>query len=155
MADEVPGTLDPDEETVWRSLRVLTTLGLPALERTFKEYGLVQIEYGLLASLVESPQGVRLTDLAEAMNVSQSRLSHRMGKLLRRGLVEVRSCPGDGRVTIAVATDEGLALVEEITPRHARDLRSMIFDRLTEAQVGALAEALHEVAAGLCPRNGR
>jgi hypothetical protein len=48
---------------------------------TFRAHGLVHVEYGLLAGLSEQPDGLRLCDLARVMNVSPSRLSHRMRKL--------------------------------------------------------------------------
>ncbi|MCW2889903.1 MAG: hypothetical protein QOE54_32 [Streptosporangiaceae bacterium] len=146
--------LDDTEQQAWRSLLVLTYIGLPELERTFRAHGLVQVEYGLLVQLSEHPEGLRLCDLAESMNVSQSRLSHRMNKLLDRGVVEVRPSPEDGRVSIAYITRKGIELVEQVAPGHASDVRRLIFDHLKPAQVAALADALAAVAAGLRPGGG-
>ena len=143
--------LDDTEQRAWRSLLVLTLVGLPELERTFRAHGLVQVEYGLLVQLSERPEGLRLCDLAERMNVSQSRLSHRMNKLLDRGIVEVRPSPGDGRVSIAYITPKGLELVERVAPEHVSDVRRLIFDHLEPAQVATLADALGAVAQGLRP----
>jgi DNA-binding MarR family transcriptional regulator len=149
-----PEWLNDTEQQAWRSLLVLTYIGLPELERTFRAHGLVQVEYGTLVQLSEHPEGLRLCDLAENMNVSQSRLSHRMNKLLDRGVVEVRPSPEDGRVSIAYITRKGVELVEQIAPDHVADVRRLIFDRLEPAQVAALADALGAVAQGLRPSGG-
>jgi DNA-binding MarR family transcriptional regulator len=144
-----PRWLNETERRAWMSLMALVIVGLPDLERRFRGYGLVQVEYGLLAGLSEEPDGLRLCDLAAALNVSPSRLSHRMRKLVDRGYVQVRGCDEDGRVSIAVITDQGRRLIEEIAPAHVDDVRRMIFDRLDGAQTAALADALSTVAEGL------
>jgi DNA-binding MarR family transcriptional regulator len=121
------------------------------MERTFKAFGLVQVEYGLLATLSDKPEGMRLCDLAEILNVSQSRLSHRMNKLRDRGLVEVRGSAEDGRVSMAYLTAKGRELIEEIAPLHVKDVRRLIFDHLSDEQVAALADALGAVRDALVP----
>jgi DNA-binding MarR family transcriptional regulator len=151
-----PRWLDDTERRAWLSLMALVVVGLPDLERTFRAHGLVQVEYGLLAGLSEQPDGLRLCDLAGVMNVSPSRLSHRMRKLVERGYVQVRGSDDDGRVSIAVITDAGRRLVEEVAPQHVADVRRLLFDRLDEAQTAALADALSVVAEhlGACQRAG-
>jgi DNA-binding MarR family transcriptional regulator len=146
---EEPRWLNETERRAWLSLMELVIVGLPDLERTFRIHGLVHVEYGLLAGLSEQPDGLRLCDLARVMNVSASRLSHRMRKLVERGYVQVRGSDDDGRVSIAVITDAGRRLVEEIAPQHVRDVRRLLFDRLDESQTAALADALSAVAAHL------
>ena len=88
MADQE--WLTETEQRAWQGILIIDLLAFPEMERTFKAFGLVQVEYGLLARLSDKPEGMRLCDLAEILNVSQSRLSHRMNKLRERGLVEVR-----------------------------------------------------------------
>jgi DNA-binding MarR family transcriptional regulator len=151
-----PRWLDDTERRAWLSLMALVIVGLPDLERTFRAHGLVQVEYGLLAGLSEQPDGLRLCDLAGVMNVSPSRLSHRMRKLVERGYVQVRGSDDDGRVSIAVITDAGRRLVEEVAPQHVADVRRLLFDRLDEAQTAALADALSVIAKhlGACQRAG-
>jgi DNA-binding MarR family transcriptional regulator len=140
-----PHWLDETERRAWLSLMTLVIVGLPDIERTFRAHGLVQVEYGLLAALSEQPAGLRLCDLAQAMNVSPSRLSHRMRKLVDRGYVQVRGSDDDGRVSIAVITDAGRRLVEEVAPQHVADVRRLLFDRLDSDQTAALADALSAV----------
>jgi len=145
MTDE-PRWLDDTERRAWLSLLAVVFVGIPELERRFRPYGLVHVEYGLLAALSEIAEGMRLSDLAATMNMSPSRLSHRLRKLLELGYIEVAGSGCDGRVSIARVTDAGRAFVAEVAPDHVGDVRRVIFDHLTPAQVSALADALGTVA---------
>ncbi|WP_433084054.1 MarR family winged helix-turn-helix transcriptional regulator [Dactylosporangium sp. CA-052675] len=153
MTDE-PRWLDDTERQAWMSLLAVVLVGFPELERTFRPHGLVHVEYGLLAALGGACDGLRLSDLAGQMNMSASRLSHRMRKLVDLGYVEVSGDACDGRVSIARVTDAGREFVERVAPAHVADVRRLIFDHLDEAQTRALADALGAVAAKLgdtCP----
>ncbi len=144
-----PGALTEPEERAWRGLMTVVALGLPQIERTFREHGLVHIEYLLLQSLAQTPDGLRLSDLAGCARSSQSRLSHRMRKLIDLGYVAQLPCGTDGRVTIAQITDEGRAMLDTLCPAHLRDVRRVLFDHLDESQLAALAGALEAVAVKL------
>ena len=146
--------LDDTERRAWMSLLAVVLVGFPDLERTFRPHGLVHVEYGLLAALSDAGDGLRLSDLAGQMNMSPSRLSHRMRKLVELGYVDVSPDTCDGRVSIARVTDAGRAFAEQVAPAHGADVRRLIFDHLDEAQTAALADALEAVAGTLgdsCP----
>ena len=153
MTDE-PRWLDDTEQRAWMSLLALVLVGFPELERTFRPHGLVHVEYGLLAALSGTDDGLRLSDLAGQMNMSASRLSHRMRKLVDLGYVEIGGDAGDGRVSIARVTDAGREFAARVAPAHLADVRRLIFDHLDPAQTEALADALGAVADKLgdtCP----
>ena len=156
MTDEEPQWLDATERRAWMSLVVVMLVAMPDLERTFRPYGIVHVEYGLLARLSEiDDQGMRLSDLAATMNMSPSRLSHRMRKLVDRGYIELTGSNADGRVSIAHITDKGREFVAEVAPVHLRDVRRLFFDDLSVEQTKALADALGTVAeAALAKRPG-
>ena len=153
MPADVPEWLDETERSAWLSLLAVLLVGMPELERTFRRHGLVHIEYGMLARLSDAGGGMRLSDLAASANMSPSRLSHRLRKLVDLRYVEISACESDGRVSIARITDAGRAFAAEIAPLHVRDVRRLIFDKLSREQVVALADALGRVAEGLgeCP----
>lgn len=132
--------LTDDEQRAWRGLLAVVLVGMPQVERTFREHGLVHIEYGLLVGLAGGPR--RLTDLAAVLNMSPSRLSHRLSKLVDRGYVRLAASPDDRRVTIAEITDAGHTVMSRIAPEHLGEIRRVVFDHLDAAQTAALAEAL-------------
>ncbi|GAA0720979.1 hypothetical protein GCM10010199_27060 [Dactylosporangium roseum] len=146
--------LDDTEQRAWLSLLAIVLVGFPELERTFRPHGLVHVEYGLLAALSHADDGLRLSDLAGKMNMTASRLSHRMRKLVDLGYVEVTGDACDGRVTIARITEAGRRFADEVAPAHLADVRRLIFDHLDRAQTAALADALGTIAGKLgetCP----
>lgn len=130
------------EQRAWFGVMTLVALGLPQIERTIREHGLVYIEYLLLAELAGAPAGRRMSELAGCVQSSASRLSHRVRKLVELGYVAQRPSPADRRVTIAEITERGRRVVDEITPGHLRDLRRLVFDGLRPEQVAALADAM-------------
>src|SRR5258705_1724471 len=144
--NEEPRWLDETERRAWMSLLAIVLVGLPELERTFRPHGLVHVEYGLLAALSDQADGLRLSDLANQMNMSPSRLSHRMRKLVELGYVEISGSSCDGRVSIARVTDESRDFSASVSPAHVADVRRLIFDHLDPKQVDALADALGAVA---------
>jgi len=153
MTDEARW-LDDTERRAWMSLLAVVLVGFPELERTFRPHGLVHVEYGLLAALSDAGEGLRLSDLAGVMNMSPSRLSHRMRKLVDLGYVEISGDACDGRVSIARVTDAGREFAASVAPAHVADVRRLIFDHLDPAQTEALADALGAIAGKLgesCP----
>lgn len=145
-----PRWLNDTQETAWRALCVVVS-ELPQLERLFRDHDLLMIQYGILSTLSDTPQGeMRLHDLANLSNCSQSRLTHRMRRLIEHGDVATRDDPDDRRVTLASLTPAGRERVEALAPQHADDVQRLIFDHLTPKQTAALADALSTIAATLC-----
>ncbi|NNC41019.1 MAG: MarR family transcriptional regulator [Acidimicrobiia bacterium] len=138
--------LNDTEQRAWRALITLMMVEFPKLEPTFRAHDLLHVEYGLLVALSEAPDdALRMSDLAETANVSQSRLSHRMRRLVERGLIDQRPCTDDGRVTYAELTSAGRALIETVAPLHVDDVRAIMFDALSDDQTSALADALETI----------
>ena len=59
---EEPRLLDDSERQAWKSLVTVVNVGIPQIERTFRQHGLVHIEYAVLAVLSERPRGMRRLD---------------------------------------------------------------------------------------------
>jgi DNA-binding MarR family transcriptional regulator len=149
MADGPPFLTDV-EDRAWRGMLALWHLGLPEVERALRPWGLLHVEYGLMAVLNMQPdRTLRLGRLASLAGMSPSRLTHRLRRLVERGLIERIEAVDDGRGVLARLTPAGDELVAEASPAHFAQVRSMIFDRLDEAQVEVLAEAMQVIATGL------
>ncbi len=101
--------------------------------------------------LAEAPnRQLRLTDLASAADISQSRLTHRLRPLVDRGEIEIHPDPDDKRAKLAELTQNGQRRLEAAAPGHAAAVRRVIFDRLTAEQSQAIATALAPVIDSLC-----
>ncbi len=146
-----PRWLDDTEQQAWRALLVLMNRGMPELEHTFKNHDLLNVHYAIFSTLSSAPgDTMRLSDLADAGNLSQSRLTHRLRTLTERGLVKIEADPDDGRGKNATLTDAGRALIAKVAPLHVEDVRQLIFDHLDPAETECLSGALSKIAANLC-----
>ena len=143
--------LDETQQQAWRALMVFVNRGLPQLERTLKEQGLLSVHYSIFVALSAAPDdSMRLSDLADAANLSQSRLTHRLKTLIEQGHVEITNDEDDGRSKNASLTPAGRQLLERVAPIHAADVLDLVFDHLDPAETEALAQAMSRVAGNLC-----
>jgi DNA-binding MarR family transcriptional regulator len=81
-----------------------------------------------------------MSEVAALANGSLPRLSRAVDRLDRRGWVTRRPDPENGRFTLAVLTDAGWDKVVATAPGHVAEVRRLVFDPLTTAQVRQLRE---------------
>jgi DNA-binding MarR family transcriptional regulator len=109
-------------------------------------------EYFALAMLSEAPERtLRMTELARQTNATLPRLSHVVGRLEHRGLVERFPCPGDRRATNARLTDAGWAKVQDAAPGHVATVRQQVIGALTAEQVTELTGIADAILGRLDP----
>lgn len=146
-----PRWLDETQQQAWRALLVLVNRGLPEVERTLKEHDLFVVHYSILVALSAAPDDtMRLSELADAANLSQSRLTHRLRTLTERGIVAIEADTEDRRGKHAMLTEAGRRHLESVAPLHAEDVQRIIFDQLEPAETECLANALSKIAGNLC-----
>lgn len=147
--------LDERQQAAWQGLLVVLSRAFPEIERALRPHGILAVQYGILVALAEAPgRTLRLSDLADTANTSQSRLTHRMRDLVASGDVEMTEDPHDRRVKHASLSEVGRRRLESIAPHHVETVQRVIFDHLTAAQTDALANALASIAVGLCDHKG-
>ena len=143
--------LDEDEQRVWRAFIAVNRKLFAALERQMQdESGLPQTYYIILAMLSEAPgRSLRMSELAELVSSSPSRLSHAVDRLAERGWVRREKDPHDRRGNRTVLTDDGWRVVVETAPGHVRTVRENMFDLVTPEQLAVLDEVFGAVLAKL------
>jgi DNA-binding MarR family transcriptional regulator len=148
--------LSADEQGTWRTYLRMSTL-LPArLGRQLqRESGLSLPEYEVLVQLSEAPGGrLRPYQLCEALNWEQSRLSHQLTRMERRGLVTREGCPADGRGAFVTLQAEGTTAIEAAAPGHVATVRQLIFDRLSDDEQAAFEKACGVILSALNEQSG-
>ncbi len=146
-----PRWLTDDEQQAWRALAAVM-LRLPnELDRQLKrDAGMGEYEYWVLAILSEAPdRTLQLRDLAEYSNASQSRLSHVISRLEKRGWVRREPSPTDARASNAVLTDDGWDTIVSAAPGHVEAVRTAVFDGLTERDVDDLKRVCGHILANI------
>ena len=139
--------LSPEEQATWRAYLLSTMLIEGALDRQLQaDAGIPVAHYAVLVALSEAPERrLRMRELADALCASQSRMTHTVAGLERRGWVRRETCPTDGRGQYAILTDSGYAALEAAAPGHVGAVRAHLFDPLTPEQadqLGAICETL-------------
>jgi DNA-binding MarR family transcriptional regulator len=139
------------EQRAWRGLMGMTARLDAHLGRDLQERsGLSAADYAVLVPLSESPDGrLRVFEIAGRLGWEQSRLSHQLTRMTRRGLVRREGCESDRRGAFIVLTEAGRAVIEEAAPGHVAAVRRLVFDGLTPDQVAALDQIARQVLARL------
>jgi len=115
-----------------------------------REAGMTHFEFTVMAALSRQPgRRLQLRDLAVMANGSLSRLSHVISRVERQGWV--RRVKSEGRATDAELTDKGLRKLREAGPIHFKEVRRLVFDVLTPAEVKDLRRLTSRLNAGLLP----
>mgnify|MGYP001603446627 CR=1 FL=1 len=143
--------LSAGEQQVWRQLLRVEARLHERLDRDLREaHGLTLAEYEVLVHLSEAgPYGLRMSDLADLLFLSRSGLTRRIDALVRAGLVTRRSCPQDGRGSMAQLTDGGVARMGEAAPTHVAGVRRYLIDVLGLGRLSSLASGLADVEEAL------
>jgi DNA-binding MarR family transcriptional regulator len=146
--------LSEDEQRVWRTYLRMSSLLPAALNRELQQdSGLTLPEYEVLVQLSEAPQRkLRPFQICEALAWEQSRLSHQLTRMERRGLVSRRECAADGRGAFVELTAAGADAIAAAAPRHVAAVRRLVFERLGEAERTAFAETCAAIIAALAER---
>jgi DNA-binding MarR family transcriptional regulator len=112
--------------------------------------GMTLGEYEVLVQLSEAPdRQLRMSQLADRIVHSRSRLTHTVGRMERRGLVCREPCEKDGRGVLCHLTEEGFAVLVGAAPGHVEAVRSALFDSLDPEDVNTLGVAMEKVRARL------
>jgi DNA-binding MarR family transcriptional regulator len=143
--------LSDDEQRAWRTYLRMSSLLPAALNRQLQQdCGLTLPEYEVLVQLSESPcRRLRPFQICEALNWEQSRLSHQLTRMERRGLVSRRECAADGRGALIELTAAGAELIGAAAPLHVAAVRGLIFDRLSDTERTAFEETCSRIVATL------
>ena len=133
--------LTEDELNAWLRLAGVMLKLQPALDSQLqRDSDMTHFDYLCLAMLSESDDRTRtMSDLAGKTNASLSRLSHVITKLEKRGFVSRCPSPVSRRVTLVKLTDDGWDKVVATAPGHVAEVRRLLLDPLSKAQVRQLA----------------
>jgi DNA-binding MarR family transcriptional regulator len=140
--------LTAKEEAVIRALgRMLVVLPRVMNADLEKDRRMSLSEYSVLRNLSESPDDrMRMSELAQACDMSLSGMTRLAAKLESLGYLERVKCDEDARGWNAVLTEAGLARLREAWPSHLASVRRHVFDHLGDLDLDQLAGALNKIA---------
>ncbi|MDF3140297.1 MULTISPECIES: MarR family winged helix-turn-helix transcriptional regulator [unclassified Streptomyces] len=146
-----PRWLDTEERRAWLAYVEFSTHLSDHLNRQLRrDAGLTHADYTLLAHLSSVPdQTLTMSELAERLKITRSRLTHAVTRLQQAGYVDRCDDPANRRNQLAVLTAQGSRLLERAAPGHVEAVRRAVFDALTPEQVLQFAEIGEAINAAL------
>lgn len=143
--DTAPWLTD-EQQRVWRAYLGATNRVRQHLDNELRPFDLDLAEYEILVRLSESPlRSIRMSELAEQVGQSRSRLTHTVTRLEAKGLLSRGACPSDRRGVLATLTDEGYSFLEKVAPYHVASVREILVDPVCAADFAALGRVMQRV----------
>lgn len=139
--------LTESQMRAWRAFLGASTLVSARLNHELDEAAAISMyEYEILVRLFESEAGrVRMSQLADQVSYSRSRLTHTVGRLERAGYVLRSSCPNDRRGVYAHLTQAGYEFLAQTAPIHLDGVRRHLINRFTASELATLTELLEKI----------
>lgn len=139
--------LTESQMRAWRAFLGASTLVSARLNHELDEAAAISMyEYEILVRLFESEAGrVRMSQLADQVSYSRSRLTHTVGRLERAGYVLRSSCPNDRRGVYAHLTKAGYEFLAQTAPIHLDGVRRHLINRFTPSELATLTELLEKI----------
>lgn len=138
--------LSPEQQRVWRTYLLGSARINEYLDQDLRNHGLDLGEYEILVCLEEAEnRQLRMSELAELVHQSRSRLTHTVSRLEKRRLVARTTCPSDRRGVWAELTEEGFELLRRAAPDHVEAVRRIFVEAVDPADYDALGRAFGAV----------
>ena len=132
--------LSAEEQRSWRAFIRLHQKVSSRLTADLQSHSkLSGADFEVLVALTDVPDGrLRFQDLAKAVEWEQSRLSHQIARMTKRGLVAREECAEDGRGAFVVITAHGREVIEAAAAKHVVQVRRLFIDALSPAELAEL-----------------
>lgn len=131
---------------MWRAYLGATVRVAQHLENALRQFDLDLGEYEIMVRLSETPEhSMRMSELADQVGQSRSRLTHTITRMETKGLISRGSCPGDRRGVLAALTDEGYDLLVKVAPYHVESVREILVDPVDPEDFAALGRVMRSV----------
>jgi len=140
----------------WRNYVTGAAMLADRLHRELQDgHGLSLADYEVLVRLSEQPdRRMRMSQLADDVASSKSRVSHQVARMEKEGLLLRRECPEDGRGVLAELTEQGMRALETAAPTHVDGVRDHVIDLLSRDEQEVLAKVFDRVITHLRSLDG-
>jgi DNA-binding MarR family transcriptional regulator len=152
VSQAIPSLSDTEAHAWFGFLLAHATLARQVDADLLAAHRLTSSSHEVLYRLVRAPEGqLKVTELAENVVISPSRVSRVVDDLVGQGLVERRSCESDARISYATLTEEGRRRAAEVEQTFQVALRRRFLDRLDEKDIKRLAAIWEKLGFGAPP----
>ncbi len=141
--------------SAWGALLQVHAAVVPVLDqRLTSEVGMPLRFYDVLLELAAAPERkLRMTDLADRVVLSRTRVSRLVEEMATLGLVVREQNPQDGRSAYAALTDLGLKRYRQAAPGYLAGIEEHFARSLSDRELKTLASLLQRVIAPAAARD--
>ena len=120
------------EQGTWRAFVSATVRLMEKLDHELQQRSQLSLtDYEILSALAEEEDDrLRMSDLAERVLVSRSRLTYRVDRLAEVDYVTREECEDDRRGLFAILTETGAEALQAATPGYVADVRTWFFEQI-------------------------
>jgi len=139
--------LSDAEQQMWRTFLSANVQLLERLDHELQQRSHISLtDYEILSELAAAPdQRLRMSELADRVLVSRSRLTYRVDRLANVNYVTREECEADRRGLFAILTETGAAALNAAAPGHTCDVRSWFFDAVDDADFEVIARIMARI----------
>ena len=143
---EKPPWLTAEQQQVWRTYLDATNRLMRHLEAELRQFDLDLGEYEIMVRLSEAPDhAMRMSELADQVGQSRSRLTHTVTRMENKGLIVRGSCAGDRRGVMASLTEQGYDFLVKVAPYHVASVREILVDPVCAEDFAVLGRVMQRV----------
>ena len=144
-------TLTSSQDRAWRGFLDSGTVLTEVLNRELQaRHDLSLSQYRVLELLIAAPDNcLRMSDLADGVLSSRSKLTHQVGRMEQLGLVHRSACDSDARGVIAHLTDRGARWFDKAQVTYANAVRQYFIEALSGDQLKILESIFEQVTGAL------
>ncbi len=145
---------DRSSVRIWLRLLSCTLAIEKDVQRRFAGQGATLARFDVLAALDRQPEGMTMGALSRALLVSNGNATQIVQKLVRDGLVSLRTDPGDRRSSIARLTPAGRTAFDRLAAAHHDWIDALLAGMDGEARetlYHALGDLKRSIAKGQTP----
>ena len=156
MANTAPSSLSMSELRTWRRVGAGFSTLMSTFDRQLRDSaGLSLDDFGILSTLAATPgDAMRMTELAERLSFSPSRLSHAIQRMEQHGWVTRDRITDDRRGRAARLTAAGDRVLRAAWPGHADLIRRLVIDPLEPEQFDQLGESFARISQAVLAERG-
>ena len=133
--------------SAWGALLQVHAAVVPVLDaKLLAAAGMPLRFYDVLLELAAAPdRKLRMSDLADRVVLSRTRVSRLVDEMVSAGLLVREQNPQDGRSAYAALTDLGLRRYRQAAPTYLAGIEEQFAQRLSDRELKALAATLQRV----------
>ncbi len=140
-----------EDHRLWRLFLSASTRLLERLDHELQQRSQLSLtDFDILSMLAGAPSNrLRMSELAEQVLVSRSRLTYRVDRLAELDYVTRQECEDDRRGLFAILTDNGAKALAAAAPGHIGDIRTLLWSLVAPEERAVLTEVLARVDGNL------